>query len=175
MTKVGNLSIHTENILPIIKKWLYAEKEIFLRELVSNSCDALHKLKLLQKEGVFSSTHEFTIHIEIDKKQKTLTIEDTGLGMTEEEVEKYIAQIAFSSFQEFFEVYKTQGKEDIIGHFGLGFFSAFMVAKKVEIETLSFKKNEKAVHFSSDGSIEYSLRDWFINWPKDPACTDRVR
>ena len=132
------LKIHTENLLPIIKKWLYSDKEIFVRELVSNACDAIQKCKVLTSHGLFSGEDSFRIDITVDKKAKTLTFADNGIGMTAEEVEKYIAQIAFSGAEEFLSTYKSQ--EQIIGHFGLGFFSAYMVASKVTLETLSYQE-----------------------------------
>ncbi len=150
----NNLSIHSENILPIIKKWLYSDKDIFLRELVSNACDALNKIRIiLGKEA-----GECQISISIDKVRQTLTITDTGIGMSEEEVEKYIAQIAFSGAEEFVEKYKSQTEKDpIIGHFGLGFYSSYMVANKVEIDTLSYLPGAKPVFWSCDGSSSYSI------------------
>lgn len=151
----NNLSIHSENILPIIKKWLYSDKDIFLRELVSNACDALNKVCI-----ILGDVGEFKISISIDRPAKTLTISDTGIGMTEEEVEKYIAQIAFSGAEEFVEKYKSQTEKDpIIGHFGLGFYSAYMVASKVEIDTLSYLPGAKPVFWSCDGSSSYTIGD----------------
>ncbi len=157
--KKNNLSIHSENILPIIKKWLYSDKEIFLRELVSNACDALNKTKILRDQGHLSAQdEEFKVTIQIDKKNKTIVIADTGIGMTEEEVEKYIAQIAFSGAEEFVSKYKTAtDKDPIIGHFGLGFYSAYMVAKTVDIDTLSHQKEAKPVFWSCDGSSSYTM------------------
>lgn len=152
MTK-KSLSIHSENILPIIKKWLYSEKDIFLRELISNAVDAISKLKLLSKEV---PEEEFRIDITIDKENKTLTIADTGLGMTAEEVEKYIAQIAFSGAEEFMQKYES--KEQMIGHFGLGFYSAYMVADRVDIQTLSYQKDSEPVFWSCEGSSEYEIK-----------------
>ncbi|MBU6447060.1 MAG: ATP-binding protein, partial [Verrucomicrobia bacterium] len=149
----NTLSIHSENILPIIKKWLYSDKDIFLRELVSNACDALNKVRIaLGDEG------EFKISIAIDKPGKTITLSDTGIGMSEEEVEKYIAQIAFSGAEEFMEKYKSQTEKDpIIGHFGLGFYSAYMVASKVELDSLSYLPHSEPVFWSCDGSSSYSI------------------
>ncbi|HEY4832922.1 MAG TPA: molecular chaperone HtpG [Waddliaceae bacterium] len=157
MTKKA-LSIHSENILPIIKRWLYSDKDIFVRELVANACDAIHKLKILRDHGeVDVKDEEFRIDIHIDKEKRTLTFNDTGIGMDASEVEKYIAQIAFSSAEEFLEKYKTNQEGDqIIGHFGLGFYSAYMAAEKVEIETLSYK-GATSVFWSCDGSSEYIL------------------
>lgn len=155
----GTLKIHSENILPIIKKWLYTDKNIFLRELVSNACDAMSKLKILRDEGKVSfSDEELRIDIEVKKDAKTLTILDTGIGMTAKEVEKYIAQLAFSGAEEFVKKYQKEGEqEQMIGHFGLGFYSSFMVSKEVEIDTLSFAKSAKAAHWSCDGSPDYTL------------------
>ena len=155
----GKLKIHTENILPIIKKWLYSDKDIFVRELVSNACDALQKLKVLRdhKETEFNDD-ELRIEITVDKEKKTLRFTDTGIGMNAEEVEKYIAQVAFSGAEEFIGKYKTQNESDqIIGHFGLGFYSAYMVAEKVEIQTLSYQKEASGVFWSCDGSSDYIL------------------
>jgi molecular chaperone HtpG len=149
----NNLSIHSENILPIIKKWLYSDKDIFLRELVSNACDALNKVRI-----VLGDVGDFKISISIDKPNKKIVIADTGIGMTEEEVEKYIAQIAFSGAEEFVEKYKAQtDKDPIIGHFGLGFYSSYMVSAKVEIDTLSYQENAKPVFWSCDGSSSYTI------------------
>jgi len=155
----GKLKVHSENILPIIKKWLYSDKDIFLRELVSNSCDAISKLKILSsEESLEILDKDLQIDVKLDTEKKTLTITDTGIGMTHDEVEKYIAQVAFSGAEEFIEKYKSQDeKEQIIGHFGLGFFSAFMVSTKVEIQTLSYKKDAKPVFWTSDGSSEYEI------------------
>ncbi|MCB1080498.1 MAG: molecular chaperone HtpG, partial [Chlamydiia bacterium] len=155
----GTLKIHSENILPIIKKWLYTDKNIFLRELVSNACDAMSKLKILRDEGKVSfNDEELRIDIEVKKDAKTLTILDTGIGMTAKEVEKYIAQLAFSGAEEFVKKYQKEGEqEQMIGHFGLGFYSSFMVSKEVEIDTLSFTKSAKAAHWSCDGSPDYTL------------------
>jgi len=153
------LQIHSENILPIIKKWLYTDKDIFLRELVSNSCDAISKMKILRDQGKTNATdEEFRIDITIDKEAKTLTITDTGIGMTAEEVEKYIAQLAFSGAEEFVEKYQSEEEtQQIIGHFGLGFYSAFMVSDRVDIDTLSYEEKAKPAFWSCDGSPEYTL------------------
>ncbi len=155
----NNLSIHSENILPIIKKWLYSDKDIFIRELVSNACDALNKVRILRDNGqIQTDGSEFKVSIKIDKENKTLAISDTGIGMTEAEVEKYIAQIAFSGAEEFVAKYKSQTEKDpIIGHFGLGFYSAYMVALKVEIDTVSYQPDSKAVFWSCDGSSAYTI------------------
>jgi molecular chaperone HtpG len=156
----GNISIHTENIFPIIKKWLYSDHEIFLRELISNAVDAIQKLKMVSHSGEYSGDlAEPLITITLDKAAKTLAITDTGIGMTAEEVKKYITQVAFSSAEEFVEKYKATSDEKIIGHFGLGFYSAFMVATQVEIDTLSYKADAQPVHWSCDGSTEYELSD----------------
>ncbi|MGE0670776.1 MAG: molecular chaperone HtpG, partial [Parachlamydiales bacterium] len=155
----GTLKIHTENILPIIKKWLYSDKDIFIRELVSNACDAMQKCKVLREHNQIEAIDdEFRIDIVIDKEKRTLTISDTGIGMTADEVEKYIAQIAFSGAEEFLGKYKTKDEKDqIIGHFGLGFYSAYMVAEKVTIDTLSYQNNSAPVFWSCDGSSEYQI------------------
>lgn len=155
----GQISVHTENLLPIIKKWLYSDKDIFLRELVSNAQDAITKYKKLVSLGETQSDDDFKIEILVNKSQKTLKIVDNGIGMTEEEVEKYITQVAFSGAEDFAEKYEKAKDEDgtIIGHFGLGFYSAFMVSDSVEIETLSYKEGAKAVHWQSDGGTEYEI------------------
>jgi molecular chaperone HtpG len=154
----AQLKVHTENILPIIKKWLYSEKDIFIRELVSNACDALNKCKVLREENALDILDEdLKVEIRIDKEKKQLIFSDTGIGMTAEEVEKYIAQVAFSGAEEFLDKYKSQkDSESIIGHFGLGFYSAYMVAKKVSIETLSYQGG-KAVTWSCEGGTEYDI------------------
>ncbi|MDZ8051991.1 MAG: molecular chaperone HtpG [Aulosira sp. ZfuVER01] len=158
MLEQGTISIHTENIFPIIKKSLYSDHQIFLRELVSNAVDAIQKLKMVSRAGDYAGDiGEPEIEISIDKNKKTLSISDNGIGMTAEEVKKYINQVAFSSAEEF--IHKYQGKSDqpIIGHFGLGFYSSFMVAQKVEIDTLSYQEGAQAVHWSCDGSPEFTL------------------
>lgn len=153
------LKIHTENLLPIIKKWLYSDKEIFVRELVSNACDAIQKCKVLRDHGELSATDDsFRIDIVVDRQAKTLKFTDTGIGMTAEEVEKYIAQIAFSGAEEFLGKYKTNSEKDqIIGHFGLGFYSAYMVASKVTIDTLSYREGAEPALWSCDGAATYQL------------------
>ncbi|MEM0982118.1 MAG: molecular chaperone HtpG [Cyanobacteria bacterium P01_H01_bin.58] len=154
----GNISIHTENIFPIIKKSLYSEHDIFLRELVSNAVDAIQKLSLLERSGQYAgdvSNPEITL--QIDKDAKTLRITDTGLGMTADEVKKYINQVAFSSAEEFISKFKDAGEANIIGHFGLGFYSSFMVANQVEIDTLSYQEGAESVHWSCNGSTEFEL------------------
>lgn len=155
----GTLKIHTENILPIIKKWLYSDKDIFVRELVSNACDALNKTRVLRDQGELSAKdEELRIDLILDKKERTLKVVDTGIGMTDAEVEKYIAQIAFSGAEEFVSKYKTQNEKDqIIGHFGLGFYSAYMVSEKVEIDTLSYQIGSAPALWSCDGSSKYTL------------------
>jgi molecular chaperone HtpG len=160
MAETGHISIHTENILPIIKKWLYSEKEIFLRELVSNSCDAIFKLEKLGLLGEAHDIPEAKVTIAIDKDKGLLTITDTGLGLTADEIKKYINQVAFSGVKDFVEKYQNKDdKDQVIGHFGLGFYSTFMVAKKVEIDSLSYQKDAKAAHWSCDGSTEFELTE----------------
>lgn len=155
------LSIDSNNILPIIKKWLYSDKDVFLRELVSNSCDAVKKLKILRDQGKADvSDEEFRIDIKVNKEEKTITISDTGIGMTSDEVEKYIAQIAFSGAKDFVEKYQSNNEKDqIIGHFGLGFYSAYMVSSTVDLDTLSYQQKAKPAFWSCDGSSTYALED----------------
>ncbi len=156
----GTISIHTENIFPIIKKSLYSDHEVFLRELVSNAVDAIQKLRMISRAGEYTGDiGEPEIQIGIDKDAKTLSITDNGIGMTAEEVKKYINQVAFSSAEEFIQKYEGKGNQAIIGHFGLGFYSSFMVARQVEIDTLSFKAEAQAVHWTCDGSPEFRLED----------------
>jgi len=156
----GNIRVQTENIFPIIKKFLYSEHDIFLRELVSNAVDATQKLKTLSSLGeAKGELGDLRIDIKIDAEKKTLTITDKGIGMTEEEVDKYLNQVAFSGAEEFLEKYKGQNENNIIGHFGLGFYSSFMVSEKVEVITKSFKEDSKAVKWECDGSPEFSLTD----------------
>ena len=161
MQEKGSISIHTENIFPIIKKFLYSDHEIFLRELVSNAVDASQKLKSLAQLGEFKGElGDLTVKVSVDKEQRTITISDRGLGMTAEEIKKYINQIAFSGATEFVEQYKekdTQAKDQIIGQFGLGFYSAFMVSKEVEIFSKSYKEDTEGAHWVCDGSTEFSL------------------
>jgi molecular chaperone HtpG len=161
MNTTGKINVQTENIFPIIKKFLYSDNEIFLRELVSNAVDATQKLKALYGMGeVKGELGDLKIEVEVDKKAKTITIKDKGIGMTAEEIEKYITQIAFSGAEEFVNKYKDKvDKNVVIGHFGLGFYSAFMVAKKVEIYSLSYKEGAKAVHWECDGSPEYHIEE----------------
>lgn len=159
--KKGNISIHTENIFPIIKKWLYSDKDIFIRELISNGCDAISKLKRLASmgEATLNGDENFKVIVSLNKKDKTLKFIDNGIGMTEEEVEKYITQVAFSGAEDFINKYKDKMGEDkdIIGHFGLGFYSAFMVAKTVQIDTLSYKENSNPIKWICDGGTEYEI------------------
>jgi molecular chaperone HtpG len=154
----GTLKIHSENILPIIKQWLYSDKDIFVRELVSNACDALQKTRVLRERGETEALDEdFRIEIKVDEKEKTLKFIDNGIGMDSKEVDKYIAELAFSGAEDFIKKYTTENEKDqIIGHFGLGFYSSFMVSEKVEINTLSYKKNAEACLWSCDGSAEYT-------------------
>jgi molecular chaperone HtpG len=155
----GNISIHTENIFPIIKKSLYTDHEIFLRELISNAVDAISKLKMASFAGEVQGTiSEPEINILIDKDKQTLSVSDNGIGMTTEEVKKYINQVAFSSAEEFITKYQKTAN-DLIGHFGLGFYSAFMVAQKVEISTLSYQQGAEAIHWSCDGSPEFEITE----------------
>ena len=160
--KRGSLSINSENIFPIIKKWLYSDHDIFYRELISNGCDAITKLKKLEMMGEYEYPADVKkdIHIVVNPEQKTLKFIDTGLGMTADEVEEYINQIAFSGATDFIEKYKDKTNDDqIIGHFGLGFYSAFMVADAVHIDTLSYKKDAAPVHWECDGGTEFSMTD----------------
>ena len=160
--KQGYLSINSENMLPIIKKWLYSDHDIFVREVISNACDAISKLHKLEIMGEYQypDDHRDSIHVVVDPESKTVSFSDTGLGMTGEEVEEYITQIAFSGATAFFEKYKDKAnKDDIIGHFGLGFYSVFMVSEHVEIDTLSYREGAAAVHWECDGSSTYTMRD----------------
>ena len=159
MKKEGNIKISSENMMPIIKKWLYSDKDIFLREIVANGIDAITKFKKLAGLGeAQESGEEYCIKISVDKKAKTLTVEDNGIGMTETEVENYITQIAFSGASDFLAKYEKAGGDGIIGHFGLGFYSAYMVSENVEIFTKSYK-DEPAVHWESDGNAVYSIEE----------------
>ena len=160
--KHGNLSINSDNIFPIIKKWMYSDHDIFVRELISNGCDAITKLKKLEMMGEYSFPDNFKSKIEVivDPEKKTLKFIDNGIGMTADEVEEYITQIAFSGATEFLEKYKDKTNEDqIIGHFGLGFYSAFMVAEDVHIDTLSYKEGAAPVRWGCDGSTEYDMTE----------------
>jgi molecular chaperone HtpG len=156
----GNITIHTENIFPIIKKSLYTDHEIFLRELIANGVDAIGKLKMVSMAGELQGElGEAKITLAVDKEKKTLSITDTGIGMTADEVKKYINQVAFSSAEEFIEKYQKSADQQIIGHFGLGFYSAFMVASLVEIDTFSYKEGATPVHWSCDGSPQFTISD----------------
>ena len=160
--KHGNLSINSDNLFPIIKKWLYSDHDIFFRELISNGCDAITKLKKLEMMGEYTlpSDYKPEIHVVVNPEEKTLKFIDNGLGMTADEVEEYINQIAFSGATDFIEKYKEKANDDqIIGHFGLGFYSAFMVADQVTIDTLSYKDGATAVHWSCDGGTEFDMAD----------------
>ena len=160
--KHGNLSINSDNIFPIIKKWLYSDHDIFVRELVSNGCDAITKLKKLEVMGEYSFPENYkpAIQVTVDSEKKTLKFTDNGIGMTADEVEEYITQIAFSGATEFLEKYKDKTTDDqMIGHFGLGFYSAFMVADEVHIDTLSYKEGSVPVHWTCDGGTEYDIQD----------------
>lgn len=157
----GDISIHAEGLFPIIKKWLYSDRDIFVRELISNGCDAISKLKRLAMMGEASvpDDEKYYVRVKFNSKEKTLKFIDNGLGMTEDEVKKYINQVAFSGAKDFMSKYKDKmdKSNDIIGHFGLGFYSAFMVSENVEIDTLSYKKDAEAVKWQSDGGTEYSI------------------
>jgi molecular chaperone HtpG len=161
-TQRGSLSIESENMFPIIKKWLYSDHDIFVRELVSNGCDAITKLKKLEIMGEYSFPEDYkaSIQVEVSPEHKTLTFTDTGIGMTADEVQEYINQVAFSGATDFLEKYKDKTNEDqIIGHFGLGFYSAFMVADRVSIDTLSWQAGATAVHWESEGGIDFEMSD----------------
>ncbi|NND89069.1 MAG: molecular chaperone HtpG, partial [Flavobacteriaceae bacterium] len=157
----GKINVQSENIFPIIKKFLYSDHEIFLRELISNAVDATQKLKTLNRTGdAPGDLGDLDIEVVLDKENKTLSIKDNGIGLDAKEVEKYINQIAFSGAEEFLEKYKDQNEaKSIIGHFGLGFYSAFMVADKVEILSRSYKKDAKGIHWECDGDPEYKLEE----------------
>lgn len=162
MAKQGSLSINSENLFPIIKKWLYSDHDIFIRELISNGCDAITKLKKLELMGEYTAPEDnkYQVKVIADSENKTLTFVDNGIGMTADEVEEYINQIAFSGAEAFIEKYKDKANDDqIIGHFGLGFYSAFMVADHVTIETLSYKDGAKAVKWDCDGGTEFTMDD----------------
>lgn len=155
----GQIRVQTENIFPIIKKFLYSDHDIFLRELIANAVDATQKLKAYSSAGeAKGELGELRIDVILDKEAKTLTIADRGIGMTAEEVDKYINQVAFSSAEEFLAKYKGQNEANIIGHFGLGFYSGFMVSEKVQLSTLSYKENSEAVVWECDGSPEFTLQ-----------------
>ena len=158
----GNLSINSDNIFPIIKKWLYSDHDIFFRELISNGCDAITKLKKLDMMGEYAlpDGYQAKIQVIVSPEKKTLTFIDNGLGMTDDEVDEYINQIAFSGATDFIEKYKDKTNEDqIIGHFGLGFYSAFMVADEVHIDSLSYKEGAKPVHWECDGGTQFTMED----------------
>ena len=160
--KHGNLSINSDNIFPIIKKWLYSDHDIFFRELISNGCDAITKLKKLDMMGEYTLADDYKAKIQVivNPEEKTLKFIDNGLGMTADEVEEYINQIAFSGATDFIEKYKDKANEDqIIGHFGLGFYSAFMVADAVHIDTLSYQNGAQAVHWECDGGTEFDMEE----------------
>ena len=154
----GTIGVTSENLFPIIKKFLYSDHDIFLREIISNAVDATQKLRTVAKAGKYKGNVEgLKVRVSVDKKKKTITVSDSGIGMTSEEVEKYINQIAFSGADEFLKKYKNDANA-IIGHFGLGFYSSFMVSEEVEIISKSYKKSAKAVRWVCDGSPEYSGR-----------------
>lgn len=162
MAKQGNIQISSENMMPIIKKWLYSDKDIFLREIVANGVDAITKYKKLVEMGETAedeSNKDYCIKISVDKDAKTLTVEDNGIGMTEDEVEKYITQIAFSGAADFLAQYEKAGGDGIIGHFGLGFYSAYMVSENIEIYTRSYREGSKGVHWESDGESTYTIEE----------------
>ena len=156
--QTGKIGVTTENIFPVIKKYLYSDHEIFLRELISNAVDATQKLKAMASSGDFQEElGDLTIRVSVDKKKKTITVSDRGIGMTAEELDKFLNQIAFSGANDFLDKYKDQ--TNIIGHFGLGFYSSFMVSEQVEVITKSWEKDSKAVKWRCDGSPEFSIED----------------
>lgn len=159
MERQGNIRIASENMMPIIKKWLYSEKDIFLREIVANASDAITKLKKLEALGEAKTTGDYKITITTDAKAKTLTVEDNGIGMTQDEVERYITQIAFSGAADFMEKYEKSNGDGIIGHFGLGFYSAYMVSENIEIFTKSYRDGAQGVYWFSDGNSTYKIGD----------------
>ena len=163
MQEKGNLSINSENFMPIIKKWLYTDKDIFISEIVSNGCDAVTKLKKLMMMGEADNIPDYEkicIRVVCDSKNKSIQVIDNGIGMTKEEVDEYINQIAFSGATQFLEKYKDKTTDDqMIGHFGLGFYSAFMVADEVHIDTLSYTEGAQPVHWSCDGGTEYDIQE----------------
>ncbi len=161
MSKQGSLSIHSENIFPIIKKWLYSDHDIFIREIISNACDAILKFRKLCDMGEATDTlnEELKITVTVDKEAGTIVVSDNGIGLTEEEIEKYINQIAFSGAEDFLSKYKDKMDDDqIIGHFGLGFYSSFMVSDKVQINTLSYQGGEPLL-WTCDGGTNYELSE----------------
>src|ERR1700754_4840047 len=156
----GNIRVQTENIFPIIKKFLYSDHDIFIRELVSNAVDATQKLKTLSSLGeAKGELGDLSIDIQLDIENKTITIADKGIGMSGEEVDKYLNQVAFSGAEEFLKKYKGQNEANIIGHFGLGFYSSFMVSERVDVITKSYREDSNAVKWECDGSPEYTLED----------------
>ena len=159
MNNTGTISINAKNMMPIIKKWLYSDKDIFLREIVSNGCDAIAKYRVLAQRGEAPACDEYRVDVTLDKANGTLSVSDNGIGMTEEEIVKYISQVAFSGAEEFLAKYKEEdgAKGGIIGHFGLGFYSAFMVSSKVTIDTLSWQEGSSAVRWESEDGMEYAL------------------
>jgi len=159
MSEKGSISIHAQNIMPVIKKWLYSDKDIFVREIVSNACDAISKYKVLAMNGAAPAKDAYRVDVVVDKAAGTLTVSDNGIGMTADEIKKYICQVAFSGAEEFLKQYKPENGDTngIIGHFGLGFYSAFMVSKKVEIESLSYQEGAEAVKWVSEDGMEYEL------------------
>ena len=159
MKETGKISVNSDNLMPIIKKWLYSDRDIFIRELVSNGVDAISKYKKLVQMGEAEEKENYRVTVKADNDAGTLSFTDNGIGMTKEEVEKYINQVAFSGAADFLEKYESAGSSDIIGHFGLGFYSAFMVADKVTIKTLSYLKDAESVLWESDGSDEYTISD----------------
>ena len=158
MSEKGTISINAQNIMPVIKKWLYSDKDIFLREIVSNSCDAISKYKVLMRSGEARQENDFRVDVVTNAEEGTLTISDNGIGMTADEIQKYICEVAFSGAEEFLKQYKPESAESgIIGHFGLGFYSAFMVSKKVVIDSLSYKEGAQAVRWESEDGMEYTI------------------
>ena len=147
MEKQGNIRIASENMMPIIKKWLYSDKDIFLREIVANASDAITKMKKLEALGEAPKSEDYKITVTTNAKAKTLTVEDNGIGMTQDEVERYITQIAFSGAADFVEKYEKSNGDGIIGHFGLGFYSAYMVSENIEIYTKSYQEGAQGVHW----------------------------
>ena len=160
MREQGSLSINSENLFPIIKKWLYSDHDIFMRELVSNGCDAITKLKKLEMMGetTLEENEKLKVEVVVNAEDKTMIVRDNGIGMTADEVKEYITQIAFSGATDFLEKYKDKTNEDqIIGHFGLGFYSAFMVADRVTIQTRSYREDAEPVYWECDGDSEYTM------------------
>ena len=155
MENKGNISIHAQNIMPVIKRWLYSDKDIFIREMVSNGCDAITKYKMLHAD----TDEDLRVTVTVDKDAGELRFTDNGIGMTAEEVEKYINQVAFSSAEEFLKNYTGDDKGGIIGHFGLGFYSAFMAADKVTIDTLSYQEGATPVLWESEDGMAFTMRD----------------